>query len=177
VIADIFKLSNVRKLLFFFISTLALSSCKVSYSFTGADVGEAETISIAVFESGALEGPANLGPIFTESMRDYFQRNTPLDPASSNGDLEFSGEVSSYQVKQVAQGANQLQNAELQRLEITVSVDFINNYDPDASFTRKFSSFQDFGADQNLQDVEDELIEVIFDQVITDIFNASVANW
>ena len=157
--------------------TALLSACKVSYSFTGADVGEAETFSIVPFYNESLDGPADLAPLFTESIRDYFQRNTPLDPVNQNGDLELSGSVARYLVEQVAQGANELQNAELQRLRITVEVEFINNYNPDASFTRQFSSFQDFPADQNLQDVEAELIVVIFDQIINDVFNASVANW
>jgi hypothetical protein len=43
---------------------------------------------------------------------------------------------------------------------------------------KSFSYYEDFDATSTtLTAVEDQLIETISDQIIIDIFNASVANW
>jgi hypothetical protein len=64
------------------------------------------------------------------------------------------------------------------RLNITITASYINTQDDEFNFdNRSFSFFADFNAEQDPSSVEDELIDEIFDQIIFDIFNASVANW
>ena len=158
--------------------SMCLATCKPSFSFTGVSLDpNIKTFFIQNFYSDALDGPANLGITFSESMRAYFQRNTPLNPVPTNGDLAFSGSIKNYEVKPIAAGGGDLQNAQLQRLTITISVDYVNNYQPDKNFEKNFSQYADFDASQNLQDVEATLIEDIFDRIIFDIFNSTVADW
>lgn len=171
----------LRTKILVFALLLSLSfSCKVQYSFTGINVA-AETMTINNFFFEADNGPADLAATFTDQIRDYFQQNTNLQLIDNDGELIFEGAVTGYRLSPVAQTASQdingLNTAAQTRLTITVSVTFTNINDPDADFTRSFSFFSDFDADQAIQDVEEELINEIYENIILNIFNASVANW
>jgi hypothetical protein len=72
---------------------------------------------------------------------------------------------------------NKADVAALTRLTITVKVSYINITDDEFDFDRNFSFYADYKNDLALTAVEDRLIDEIFDQIILDIFNASVANW
>ncbi|MFZ9028487.1 MAG: LPS assembly lipoprotein LptE [Crocinitomicaceae bacterium] len=162
------------------LSILGLSGCSV-YSFTGASLVSGEqTISIQQFYNNALLGPSNMSQVFTETMRDYFQQNTNLTLVEENGDLQFEGYISSYTVTPVAPNANQgdgLQVSATTRVSITVQATYINMRNDQFDFDRSFTFFQDFDSESSdLQSVEDQLVEEIFDQIILDMFNASVAN-
>jgi hypothetical protein len=156
--------------------------CSV-YSFTGASLVNGErTISIQQFYNNALLGPSNMSQVFTEKMRDYFQQNTNLTLVEDEGDLQFDGFISSFTVSPVAPNANQrdggLQTSATTRVTITVQVTYVNVKNDQFDFDQSFRFFQDFDSDANdLQSVEDQLVDEIFNQIILDIFNASVANW
>ncbi len=158
---------------------ILISSCAgFNFTFTGASLDPAiKTFSIEPFYNEALDGPANLNVRFTEALKEYYQRNTSLKIAGTSGDLEFAGKIARYGVTPEAAGGGELQNAQLQRLTVVVNVAFINNIDDEKSFTKDFSFFKQFDADRNLTDVEDELIEQIFEQIVFDIFNSTVADW
>lgn len=160
---------------------LFLAGCSV-YSFTGASlVSGEETISIQQFYNNALLGPSNMSQVFTEKMRDYFQQNTDLALVESNGDLQFDGYISSYSVNPVAPSASQgddIQTSSTTRITIVVQASYVNLRDDQFEFDRSFRFFLDYDSESNdLSSVEDQLVEEIFDQIILDIFNASVANW
>jgi len=161
---------------------LVTSGCSV-YSFTGASLVNGErTISIQQFYNNALLGPSNMSQVFTEKMRDYFQQNTNLTLVEEDGDLQFDGYISSFTVSPVAPNANQrdggLQTSATTRVTITVQVTYVNIKNNQFDFDQSFRFFQDFDSDANdLQSVEDQLVDEIFNQIILDIFNASVANW
>ena len=68
--------------------------------------------------------------------------------------------------------------AELTRLTITMQVSYVNTQDDQFDFDKSFSFYADYdNTVVTLDQVEDSLIEAIFDQIIQDIFNESVANW
>ena len=177
------KLSNmkltIKSLLIVTLLGLSTQGCGV-YSFTGTTI-TAETISISTFYNDASNGPANLGVLFTDKLRDYFQSNTSLAQVSDGGELQMEGSVASYRITHVAPSASSSDAsrdvANLTRLTITVSVEYVNLEDEDFSFKKNFSQFADFDSDLGLESVETQLIEEIFDLIILDIFNASVANW
>lgn len=156
-----------------------LSSCGV-YSFTGTTI-TAETISIQQFYNDASSGPADLAVTFTNQLRDYFQQNTSLVQVASNGELQMEGGVVSYRLTPVAPSAASNSStrdaASLTRLTITVKVTYVNLENEDFNFDRTFSQYADFNNDVGLTAIEASLIQEIYDQIILDIFNASVANW
>lgn len=156
-----------------------LAGCGV-YSFTGTTI-IAETISIQNFYNDADGGPPNLSQTFSDNLRDYFQQNTNLTLIPENGELSMEGSVLSYRLSPVAPTASGNKNvgdvAALTRLTITVTVAYINITDSEFDFDRSFSFFADYDSNLDLTTVENQLIDEIFDQIILDIFNASVANW
>jgi hypothetical protein len=158
---------------------LISQSCGV-YSFTGATI-TAETISINTFFNDASMGPANLGVQFTDELRDYFQQNTSLAQVDDGGELQMEGTITSYRISPVAPSAAQSDQtrdvADLTRLTITIKVEYINLEDEEFNFNKNFSQFADFESSVGLTAIEDQLIGEIFEQIILDIFNASVANW
>ncbi len=118
---------------------------------------------------------------FSDKMRDYFQQNTNLALVQENGELQFEGTVVGYRLSPVAPVSSGDPNvgdvAALTRLTITVQVSYLNITDDEFDFDRNFSFYADYKNDLALTTVEDRLIEEIFNPIILDIFNSSVANW
>ena len=118
--------------------------------------------------------------LFTENIKDYYQQNTSLELVDNYGDLQIDCFISNYTITPVAanQGAqNQQDFSALTRITITVSATYVNLKDPAFDFDKNFSFFRDFETEIDLASNEELFVEEIFDQIILDIFNASVANW
>lgn len=160
---------------------ILLGGCGV-YSFTGVAI-TAETISIDMFYNDAEGGPPDMAQTFTNELRDYYQSNTNLTLVEDDGELQLEGVITGYRLTPIAPTAtnnDQLggSTSALTRLTITVQATYINTQDDQFNFeNRSFSFYSDFDSNQNLTTIEDQLLEEIFDQIILDIFNASVANW
>lgn len=165
-----------------YLLSMLLLGCGV-YSFTGASISpDVKTISITTFYNNAPLGPSNMSVLFTETIRDYFQQNTSLEIVDSNGDLQIDGFISNYTITPVAANAsgnnNEADFSELSRITINVSATYVNLKDPTFDFDKNFSFFRDYDTNStDLASEEEGFVEEIFDQIILDIFNASVANW
>lgn len=171
-----------NSLLILLVFAFANSSCGI-YSFSGASISsEVKTISIPQFFNNSPLGPSNMSIVFTEMIRDYFLQNTNLTLVDEEGDLQFEGSIENYTLTPVAVTASdQNQGIDLSsrtRLTIFVQASYINIHDDSFDFDKQFSFFRDFDQDtEDLSSNEEEFVEEIFDQIILDIFNASVANW
>jgi hypothetical protein len=167
-------------LLFLLLWLIPVSGCGV-YSFTGTTLSpDIQNISIANFLNDVGGGPANISQRFTEQLKEYYQQNSTLKIASSDGnaDLQLEGSIIGYDVTPIAptQGQNG-QLASLNRLTIRVQVRFTNTKNEAENFDSPFSFYADFPQEQTLTQVENELIAEIFERIVFDIFNKSVANW
>lgn len=171
-----------RKLTYVIITLLSFG-CGV-YSFTGASISpEVKTISFQDFFNNSPLGPSNMSVLFTEKIKDYFERNTNLEIVDENGDLEIEGTIENFSLSPVAPTAEGGRNAQyftgLTRLTVRVNASYLNKTDEQFNFENKsFSFYKDF--DQNTEELssnEQEFVEEIFDQIVLDIFNSSVANW
>lgn len=152
-----------------------ISGCGI-YSFSGAALSpEIKTVTVQTFPNEANLVVPGLGQKFSEKMKDKFLRETQLKVVPEGGDIEFDGAITEYRLDQTAVQSNE--KAGLSRLVMSVRINYTNNTDPKANFERRFSSYTDFDSSKNLSDVEDDLIETLSDQLITDIFNATVNNW
>jgi hypothetical protein len=175
----------MNKLHYIFSAVLLLvtTSCgtSVKYSFTGVGTA-AKTISIAEFYNNADLGPANMGQTFTNQLKTYFIQNSNLSIVTQEGELQLEGEIMDLRLTPVAPTSNNnndgLATATSTRLTITVKATYINTLDETMSFKDKtFSFFKDFPSESNLTDVEEQYTREIFNRIINDIFNASIANW
>jgi hypothetical protein len=163
---------------------LLLYSCSVRYSFTGTNINYDLTQSFSVenFFNDSGGGPANLGQVFTESLKEYYQRNTQLELVRNNGDLQFMGAISRYtitpQATVTSQDPNLPDRAGQMRLSISVEVEYLNTVNEEENLKRTFSFFRDYDPrTTSILQVESLLIEEIFENIIQDIFTATVANW
>ena len=178
------RLSNMRLIIFsgVLIGLVGLAGCGV-YGFTGASISpDVKTISIGTFYNNATLGPSNMSVLFTEAIKDYYQQNTSLTLVDENGDLQLEGYIADYTITPVSASASgNNRDADFSsnsRITVSVSCSYINTKDDEFDFDRKFSFFVDY--DQNNTDLASEeqaFVEEIFDQIILDIFNDSVANW
>lgn len=143
---------------------------------------EAKTISFAEFYNNVDLGPANMGQTFTNSIKNYFIQNSSLTVVAEEGELQMEGEISGFTITPIAPvstgNPQDITQASQQRVTITVKATFINTLKDDMSFKDKtFSFYKDFPNEVNIIDVQDQYTKQIFDRIINDIFNASVANW
>lgn len=154
---------------------LPLSSCGV-YSFSGNNLPEnIKTVTINNFTLQTAGGPANLPQNLTERLKEYYQRNTNLKVIPTGGDMALEGTVTGYDLIAVAPTAND--QAALNRLQITIQVRFTNAKDDTKSFDQPFSFYKDFPQNQTLSQNEGQLVPLILDQLVLDVFNKTAADW
>ncbi len=155
---------------------ITFQGCKITYSFTGANLpADVKTFTVYYFPNRARLINPTLSQVFTEDLREKLQRQTSLNELSENGDIEFEGQITGYDMKPMSVQKKDI--AAQNRLTITVNVKYTNNKEPDMSFERTFSAFEDYDSSQALSEVEDDLSLDIVKKLNEDIFNATVANW
>ncbi len=156
------------------------------YSFTGASIPDAaRTFSVAHIPNNATNVSPQLSGMFTDALRERFQRQTRLAMVPEGGDLAFEGEIVSDVEEPTAIGAasadgRQDAQAAMNRVTVTVRIRFTNVIQPELSFSdgKTFSAYADFDALTNTrQQVESVLLDEIVTALVDNIFNASVAQW
>lgn len=166
----------MKKLILFIAAALAVSSCGI-YSFSGTSIQpDVNTIAINYFEYTAQKVNPTLANDITEALREQFRKMTRLEQVETDGDLDISGEITGYSVSATAITAQE--TAAMNRLTVTVKVDFTNEKHPEDNFEGKsFSAYADFASDVLLDAVEGSLCQEIIEKINEDIFNATVAQW
>jgi hypothetical protein len=168
------------RILLFTLLLLGLSQGCGVYSFSGAATS-AKTISIEPFFNNTDLAPANIGATFTNKLKDYYQQNSSLR-VTETGELHIEGIISDYRINAMAPvstgRAEDPSTAALSRLTIAVRITFEDSLEPKNNFKdRTFSFYKDFDNNLNFASIQEDLEKVIFDQILIDIFNATVANW
>ena len=162
------------------VSILVVTGCRIQYSFTGASIApDVKTVYIDYFPNRARVVNPTLSNTFTEALKDKFVNETGLTLRNDEGDLEFSGEITGYDIRplSIQQSTDGRDVASQNRLTVTVKVKFVNNKDHTQDFNSTFSAYYDYDSTRNLSDVEDAAVSDIVEQLVDDIFNRSVANW
>ena len=154
---------------------MILSSCKI-YRFTDASIDpNIKSFRVQTFPNLAPIQVASLSQIFTDALKQKFLRETSLDLSRSSADVEFSGAIQDYRVTPVA--VSQTEVTSLNRLTLSIKVDYVNKINPDRSFSRTFTEGENYDSQSNLSDVEDELIDELVDRIVQSIFNSAFSNW
>ena len=154
---------------------LVFSGCRMNVSFTGGDVGDARTMSVEIFQPRAPLATPNSAQVFSETLRDLLLAQSPLKLAQTDGDLQYSGAITGYDVQPVNIQANE--TAALNRLTITVSVTYVNTLEPKKNAEFSMSRFTDYNSAQDLAAVEEELMKDVSKQLAQDIFDRTVGSW
>ncbi len=158
-----------------FLFVLLATSCRVNYSFTGGDVGNARTMSVELFQARAPLATPNSVQVCTETVRDLLLAQTPLKLARENGDVQYSGSITGYDVQPVNIQANE--TAALNRLTISLSVTYVNTLEPKKNSEFTIARFVDYDSSQDLATVEEQLVAEISKQLAQDIFDRTLGNW
>ena len=89
------KFRNAALLL---LTAIIVSSCTVSYKFTGAsiDYTKVKTISLETFQNRAAYQWGPMATMFNEKLNDIFVQQTKLQQVSRGGDMQFAGEITAY---------------------------------------------------------------------------------
>ena len=164
------------RILFLSLAALAVGACGI-YSFSGTSIKpDVKTITINYVEYKAMKVNPSLSNDLTEAIRNQFRRMTNLEQVELDGDLEITGQVTGYDVRASSVTAGDV--AAMNRLTVTVKVDFTNRKYPEEDFTGKsFSAYADYESTTSLDAVESTLCAEIVDKIVEDIFNATVAQW
>lgn len=156
-----------------------MSGCGV-YSFTGGSIGALKTVSVVIFENTAPLVNPNLSQSFTEALKDRIRSQTGLSFVRTDGEANFDGRITDYNLQPVAIQGNQQVTAGLTRLTITVNVKYTNRLvgEQDKSFEQSFTRFKDFSSTSGpFSSQESNLVKDINQQLTEDIYNRAFANW
>lgn len=166
---------RIRSLIIFI--ALIVTSC---YSFKGISIPpDVNSFYIEPFTLRASNAPGGLQIDFADRLNNKINNESRLVYNDTSPDIEFSGSISSFRVSAVApqQNADGLATTAFNRLNITVAISYINNTDEEDTWDQSFSFFQDFESTEDLSNVQDDLIDAIFEQILEDIFNKAFTNW
>ena len=170
------KQFGISALMLLCVCTLCVS-CTISYKFTGTSLNydKVKTISVDNFPLRSSYVWAPMESMFYNTLVDAYSRKTKLKVLKRNGDLQVSGEIIEYSQtnKSVAADGYSAQT----QLKVTVNVRFVNNSNHSEDFEQKFSATADYDSSQQLSAVQETLVQEIIDDIVDQIFNATVANW
>lgn len=152
-----------------------LGGCRVNYSFTGGDVGEARTMSVELIEARAPLATPLSAQVLTEEVRDLLLAQTPLKLKQAEGDVRYSGTLVGYDVQPVSIQANE--TAALNRLTMTVQIIYVNSLDAKKNKEFTISRFSDYDSGQDITSVEERLAREIGKQLAQDIFDRTLGDW
>ena len=171
------KNAKLKTVLFVLMSVCLMSGCKVSYSLTGAsiDYNKPKTITIETFSNRAAYQWAPMAPMFNTTISDRYNNQTKLRQVRRDGDLLLSGEITSYDQTNKSISADGYSS--MVQLKMTVKVKFTNNKKHEDDFERSFSASREYDSSQQLSAVQEELVQQMIDDIVDQVFNATVAKW
>ncbi|MFO7868540.1 MAG: LPS assembly lipoprotein LptE [Bacteroidales bacterium] len=151
------------------------NSCSVNYSLSGKSISpEVQTFSVSHIANQSQQTVPTLSNDITEELKNKFRSQAGLQHVNQNGHLEFKGKIVTYDVSYL--GVTASQEAAQNKLTISVEIEHTNNIDPTKNFKKRYTSTREFEASGG-DSVEKSYIPEMIDEIITEIFMDSVANW
>lgn len=166
----------MKKIIVLILAFTIFLSCKVSYTFNGANINynQIKTINIVDFQNQALLVYPLLAQVFNERMKDVFVQNTKLTLSDVNPDWEIAGEIVRYDL--TPQSVKEDAFASETRLTMAVKYRFRNNRTSEEK-EGEISAYRDFSANLGLDAVQDDLVQQLTKEIVDQIFNAIASDW
>ena len=171
---------QIYKRFLLIITLLLVTSCGI-YSFTGSSIPiGVETFQVDYFENTAGGWPGStiepgLDRDFTIALQDLIVNQTSLNLVNQGGDIIYSGEIVDFSVTPMAATAEI--KAAQNRLTMAVMVNYENVLNEEDDIEKRFSFYYDFPGNLQVYDIKDAALEEIFERIIQDIFNETLAKW
>ncbi len=150
------------------------ATCNVSLSGTNIPV-DIKTITIQYFPNQSNFVAPSLSQTFTEAVKDKFLRESPLTLTDNGGDWELSGAITKYTSTPIAPTGTE--TTALNRLTITIKVDFINRKNEEENWNQTFNRYEDYESTKTLSQVEGDLLPKLSEQLADDIYQKLTQNW
>lgn len=168
--------SRICTVVIFLVATL-FTACTITYKFNGASINYnvVKSITIENFANRALFQWGPMESMFNVSLTDIYARQTKLKQTARGGDLILKGEITGYD--QLNKSVSSDGFSAMMQLKMTVKVNFENTTNHTEDFEKSFTATREFDATQQLNDVQEELVQQMIDEIVDQIFNATVANW
>ena len=142
---------------------------------------EVKTFRVNLIENRAPYINPQLSPQLTDKLRQKISGQTRLAGVSTeDAHYDISGKITSYNVSTSgisSGGTNGQQQAAINRLTVTVHINFKNTLDPSKNFEADVSRNFDFSASLTLPQAEAQLTETIIKNMVDEIFNRIFSNW
>jgi len=165
----------IHKIMCYFLLIIIQSGCGI-YSFSGTSLPkEVKTIFVNYITNSSSLIQPNLSNNFTESLKTKCLNETNLAWIEDNADIIFYGDIKQYKIEPISIQSNE--TAAQNRLTISIEISYTNKLDASSNFKKVFSNYEDFDSNQNLSDIEEDINKAIIENIIDDIFNASLVNW
>ena len=159
------------------IAIFCITGCKVSFSLNGSSINYdlVKSVSIEKFPIRSAYVWAPMESMFYTSLSDAYANKTKLQVLQRNGDLQLSGEITEY--SQLNKAISSDGYSAQTQLKMTVNVRYSNNSNHDEDFEKSFSATTEYDSSQQLNAVQEELVQEMINNIVDQIFNATVANW
>lgn len=167
---------RVRSVALALLAAIVATACTVSITMSGASIPEnLNTFSVQYINNRAPLVNPELSSTLTEGLKDRIQNESRLGLVNEGGDVDFSGDITSYTTQPMALKADAV--SAQTRLTVSVKIRCRNAKDPQKDWEQTFSAYQDYDSENNLADVESELVELIVEELTENIFNKAFADW
>lgn len=155
---------------------VTLVACSIRYSFTGTNINYelTKTIQIDKVANRAPYGWAPMEAMFNNKLQDKYANGTRLRIIKRNGDLQIAGEITGYDQFNKAVSADGF-SSQVQ-LKMTINIRF-KNTKTNQQWEKQFSATTQYDATQSLASVQEGLVNEMIDDIVDQIFNATVADW
>ena len=165
---DLNKITRFNIVSVLVLSLCFLAACTVSYKFNGSSINydKVKTISFENFPNRSAAfvwGP--MESMFNTELQDKYMQQTRLKQVRQNGDLQLSGEITNYDAYNKGVGSD----------GYSTMAELNTNHAED--FEQQFSASREYNSTQQLSAVQEELVNQMIDEIVEQIFNATVANW
>jgi len=152
---------------------MVFASC---YNFKGISLPvNIDTFYVEDFSLLSAEAPPDLNQLFAEGLRKKIREESRLTYSNDDANITFKGTVNKYKISYIA--PEEGNTTSLNRLEISVKIEYQNNLNEDDSWTKTYSDFEDYDSTEDFQSIKDGLINVILDDMLERIFNDAFTNW
>lgn len=161
------------KTIFLLTLIFLLSAC---YTFKDISIKpDVKSFNIEEFSVTASNAPGSIDQNFTEGLKRKIQSETRLYLDENNPHIVFEGTISGYSV--VSTATDSQNTASLNKLDIRIKISYTNTLHEEENWETTFSDYANFDRDENLADVQEALIEEIFEQIIDSVINKAFSNW
>ncbi|MEE9439141.1 MAG: LPS assembly lipoprotein LptE [Saprospiraceae bacterium] len=147
------------------------------YSFKGISIpSDIKTYYVHdVILSDTRNAPPDIPEKFLEQLRKVIRSQSSLIESERNSDIEFICDITRFNISNEA--SNQNNEVALNKLTISVKVEYLNTKDDDDTWTKTFSFGIPFDPSADLNELQDGFINDIFIEITDQVFNDAFTNW